>query len=240
MVNHSLRFGEQVQAGRLLKRQRRGNIEYQFLAALDECRRPVHRLRQQRPGLSKFGNPPLFVDGIGCIATGNGNFQFQVRPLRNTKLVVANQPRRPGLQRQPVAGKWLFLGDLQQQQGRLVVAVAHQVHEGHESRRRESEFAEFKPFRRVPAEAGRLAGVARIDPVRVPARIGSELQTQGKGFAGSDAGRFRQQFDLRIVGLYRNCLRKRDAQNGAQDREPPSALSDLSCPQVRAAHDHWP
>jgi len=228
MVNHSLRFGEQVQTGRLLQRKRRGNIEYQFLAAPDEHRRPLHRLRQQRPGLSEFGNPPRFVDIIGRVAAGNGNLQFQIRPLGDTKPVVANQPRGPCPERQPVAGKRFFLDDVQQQQGGLVVAVAHQVHEGHESRRRESEFAEFKSFRRVPAEAGCLAGIARIDPVRVPARVGGELEAEGKVFTGPDAGRFRQQFGLGMVGLDRNCLRKRDAQNGAQDREPPSALPHFS------------
>ena len=228
MVDHPLRFGEQVKAGRLLKRKRGGNIENQVFVVPEEHRRPVHRLRLQRPGPREFGNSPLFVAQIRCIATGNGDLQLQIGALRDTKLVVADQPRRPGPERQPVAGKRFFLGDLQQQQRWLVVAVAHQVHERHESRRRESEFAEFKCFRCFPAEAGCLAGVARIDPVSVPAGVGSELETQGKGFAGPDAGRFRQQFGLGMVGLDRKCLRKRDAQNGAQDREPHSALPGFS------------
>ncbi len=82
----------------------------------------------------------------------------------------------------------------------VLVTEVHQRAEGQPLGRRELQRIGRDAFGELPGDGGRLAGVAGVDPVDVPALFHAEVQAGGKGFAGVDLCWRHQERDGQVRG----------------------------------------
>ncbi len=120
--------------------------------------------------------------------------------LAGNALLLADEPARFGLEVEMLWEIRFRRRDRGQQVNIAAVAVGDQRSHVMFFRRRPLDGAGGEAGRHRPLDRGGHPGVARIDPVGVPARIRVEMQRDIEGFAQLDRGHFGNQFrgDVRL------------------------------------------
>ncbi len=149
---------------------------------------------------------------------GDRQAQLQGRVLGHAD-VLADQDRDGGLQRRGLAHRrGLGRGDRDRQPHLAFVAVVHQGPDGQALGRRPHDVACRPAGRQRPGQLGRLAGVAGIAPIGVPA--GPDLLVQGhvEGLPGGDGGGGRDQLELDVAGIGHGRLRPARNEQAKDDK----------------------
>ena len=159
----------------------------------------------------------------------DGKRERDVRLLGNADL-RADEPARARAQVQPSAGgKVRGRGEPGEHHHRVGIAEAHGRAHGDPLGMRPDEGTGRDPARQRPGDGHGLAGVAGIDPVRMPAGRDALTDTHPHGPAGLDARRLADQLDAnpgarglgRPFGGARGPIEETEREQGGEQREGP-------------------
>lgn len=109
-------------------------------------------------------------------------------------------------------------------------------------RQRPGDLLGLEAGRQRPAQRRRQAGVAGIDPVRVPVRLVPQQEAELKRLAGHDRGVLADQLDLDVLGF--GCVRPRPLRDGGRKSARQQGATRASqhlhsfMPRLRRHHVH--
>ena len=123
------------------------------------------------------GAAPIIEARIGRRPSANRKVERELALFGDANLVGAGEPVRVGTDRH---GAGRAGGDLEPHEDRVIalVDVIHEVGDGQARRHRIAQRTCREPGRKLPFDVHRQAGIARIEPIAVPAGLGTHVNRQ--------------------------------------------------------------